>query len=424
MSKVLKNATIRKVRVAYVTNGPAPYRIELWNRLACDPSIELKIFFAVEREPNRQWDLAPMTFEHEYLRQACLTWHGRFIHTNPDVWQRLKAFAPQVVVTTGFNPTHLMAFAFARAHGCKHVAMTDGTLQSEAGLSALHRVVRRHVYAHSEAYAGPCEGTFELYRSYGISDAHMFKSHLVADNAAFAEARHMAKRLDFIFCGRLSEVKNPLFALEVAAETALRIGRRVSISFVGSGEMEAAVRARAADLADQVQAEFPGFAKQAELPSRYGEGRIFLFPTLWDPWGVVANEASAAGLPTLVSHHAGSANELIRNGRNGYVMDLDTSRWAEAAARLLTDDGLWNRMSQAACAAVDEYTASNAALGLAAAIRHAAGVAQAAWNPLVLPASRRLGEGMPVRPATAAAGPRRRWTDHVATPVAETAPMA
>ena len=37
-----------------------------------------------------------------------------------------------------------------------------------------------------------------------------------------------------------------------------------------------------------------GFARQEDLPRWYGASRVFLFPTQWDPWGVVANEACAA----------------------------------------------------------------------------------------------------------------------------------
>lgn len=379
----------RKVRVAYVTNVPAPYRVGVWNHLAGDPRIDLKVFFASPREPNREWDLGRMEFEHEFLRQSCLTWRGRYIHTNPDVWGRLKAYAPDVVLTTGFNPTHLLAFLYARAHGCKHVAMTDGTLQSEAGLSGVHKALRRYVYARTQAFAGPCEGTLDLYRSYGIDDRHLFKSHLLADNEAFTAAGRVEKRYDFIVCGRLAAVKNPGFALDVCAETAVRLGRRVSLSVVGSGELEGELRRRAAQVSDRVSTDFHGFAKQGELPHRYGQARVFLFPTLWDPWGVVANEASAAGVPTLVSPHAGSAHELIQHERTGYVLDLELDAWAGAAQRLLSDPALWCAMSKRARRAVQEYTPANAACGLASAVHHALGLPVAPARPRALPAALR-----------------------------------
>jgi glycosyltransferase involved in cell wall biosynthesis len=96
-----------------------------------------------------------------------------------------------------------------------------------------------------------------------------------------------------------------------------------------------------------------------------------LFPTLWDPWGVVANEACAAGVPVLVSNIAGAAGELVRDGENGFVMPLDLERWVDAAVRLLTDESLYAAMSVRCRELVGEYGYDNAARGIAQAVRAA-----------------------------------------------------
>ena len=101
------------VRVALVTNIPAPYRLPVYARLAATAGIELKVFFCGGREPDRAWTLPPMLFAHEVLRERMIRWRGRYIHVNPGVVASLKHFAPDVVVTTGFNPTHLLAWRFA-----------------------------------------------------------------------------------------------------------------------------------------------------------------------------------------------------------------------------------------------------------------------------------------------------------------------
>ena len=132
-------------RVALVTNIPAPYRVPVYGLLAAQPGLDLQLFFCSERESDRAWDLDHIRVPHVFLRERVFSWRGRFIHANADVWAALRSFRPDVVVTTGFNPTHLLAFAYARLHGARHVAMTDGTVASEAGLSVVHRWIRRHV---------------------------------------------------------------------------------------------------------------------------------------------------------------------------------------------------------------------------------------------------------------------------------------
>jgi glycosyltransferase involved in cell wall biosynthesis len=374
-------------RVAIVTNIPAPYRLPVYEALAANPQIELKVIFCSGREPDRDWDLREARFDQVYLRERFISYRGRFIHFNPDVWGALRAFRPEVVITTGFNPTHLFGYLYARLHGLKHVAMTDGTLESEEKLTRFHRWVRRRVYAGTQSFIGASDGAFDLYRGYGINEARLFKSRLCANNAAFYTVSPVEKKYDFIFCGRFVKVKSPLFALELAQQVARRLGRRIAIAFVGSGEMESEMRSVAATMAAEVDAVFPGFARQDELPKLYGAARIFVFPTQWDPWGVVTNEACASGLPVLITPFAGSAKELVRDGENGYVLPLDLVRWVDAAVSLLTDNERYARFSRRSRELVADYSYENAARGISNAVFAAVNRER---RPRVLIAQRRM----------------------------------
>jgi glycosyltransferase involved in cell wall biosynthesis len=311
-----------------------------------------------------------MTFDHVFLRERITTFKGRYIHNNPDVVGQLRAFAPDVVVTDQFNPTHLYAFGYAMLKGLAHVPMTDGTLLSEQALSRAHRLVRRFVYARSAAFISASIGGQKLYESYGIPAERCFKSYLCIDNDAYLPAPGPAeKKFDLIFCGRIVPEKGPLFALRVAQETAKKLGRTVRMLFVGAGSEEARVKAFAALQPNLVEAEFHGFALQNDLPALYRSARVFLFPTQADVWGVVANEACAAGLPVIVSPHAGVAGELVIDGDNGFVCGLDEQAWAERAALLLTREDVLREFSRRSLALVREYSFDNAAAGLLSACR-------------------------------------------------------
>jgi glycosyltransferase involved in cell wall biosynthesis len=340
--------------------------------LAAGAGVNLLAIFCAEREPNRRWKLPPLDFGHTFLRERLATVHGRYIHNNPDVIASLKRFEPDVVVTGGFNPTHLYAFGYSLLKRVPHVPMTDGTDVSEQGLSSLHRCVRRFVYSRSRAFVASSTGGLRLYTAYGIAPDRCFKSCLCVDNTAFAPPQPrqpQERRYDFLFCGRIEEVKNPLFALDVAVETAKVLGRRIRILFVGAGAQEDALKSAASMHPEKVEAEFRGFADHEALPALYRSARVFLFPSLWDPWGVVVNEAGAAGLPSIVSPHAGAAGELLINNENGFVCQLNAALWAKRAATLLTRDDVWQQFSECSLALVREYTYDNAAAGLLAACR-------------------------------------------------------
>jgi glycosyltransferase involved in cell wall biosynthesis len=357
-------------KVALVTNIPAPYRVAVFEQLARLPGLHFKVFFFAGSEPDRNWGEAQQTYDHAFLRERVFKLGARFVHVNPDVWSQLRAFRPDVVITTGFNPTHLLAFLYARLHGAKHVAMTDGTPESEAVLSAAHRWVRRWVYRRTDAFVGASQASLRLFQAYGAPGPALFQSHLCADNARFdAEPAH-APVHDFLFCGRFVSVKNPMFAMDVAQACAHRLRRRVSLAFLGAGELEPQMRARAAEL-DGVDVRFLSFAQPDALPGHYKRALVFLFPTSWDPWGVVANEACASGVPVLTTVHAGSAGEIVLDGVNGAILPLEVEAWAHAACRLLQDADWYAAQSEAGRRLVRGYTFEAAAQGLHQAATYA-----------------------------------------------------
>ena len=65
----------------------------------------------------------------------------------------------------------------------------------------------------------------------------------------------------------------------------------------------------------------PGFLQIDQLPIYYGLASTFILPSHKDTWGLVVNEAMAAGLPILVSKNCGCASDLVREGENGFTFD-------------------------------------------------------------------------------------------------------
>jgi len=45
------------LRLAMVTNIPAPYRVPVLNRIATLPGVTLRTFYGARSEPDRHWDL-------------------------------------------------------------------------------------------------------------------------------------------------------------------------------------------------------------------------------------------------------------------------------------------------------------------------------------------------------------------------------
>jgi glycosyltransferase involved in cell wall biosynthesis len=65
----------------------------------------------------------------------------------------------------------------------------------------------------------------------------------------------------------------------------------------------------------------PGFKPFAELPVYYGLAGAFVHASTTEQWGLVVNEAMAAGLPVVVSRACGCAADLVTKGVTGFTFD-------------------------------------------------------------------------------------------------------
>ena len=63
------------------------------------------------------------------------------------------------------------------------------------------------------------------------------------------------------------------------------------------------------------------WAAYNDLPAIYSQASFFVLASTFEPWGLVVNEAMAAGLPVTCSVYCGCVPDLVRDGVNGYVFD-------------------------------------------------------------------------------------------------------
>ncbi len=90
---------------------------------------------------------------------------------------------------------------------------------------------------------------------------------------------------------------------------------------VVGGDDDAPFRALAADLEIAPRVRFLGHRPDVAPFLRAADA--FVFPTSYEPFGLVITEALACGTPVITARHAGAA-ELMRDGREGLLLDRPT----------------------------------------------------------------------------------------------------
>jgi glycosyltransferase involved in cell wall biosynthesis len=119
-----------------------------------------------------------------------------------------------------------------------------------------------------------------------------------------------------LFAGKLEAIKRPWDVVRGAGA----LDGSVVVILAGSGNAESECRSAARETGANVK--FVGFQNQAELGRLYGLSDCLVLPSQDETWGLVVNEAMAAGLPCIVSDRVGCGPDLIESGRTGYVVPV------------------------------------------------------------------------------------------------------
>lgn len=110
---------------------------------------------------------------------------------------------------------------------------------------------------------------------------------------------------------------------------------------------------RSLDIVDRVHL----MPATANVERYYAAADMFVFPTFYDPFGLVATEAMASGLPVICSRAAG-ASEVIQNGVDGFVVEnpWDVDCLTQPLRLLALDPALRRRVGMAARQSVEGRT--------------------------------------------------------------------
>ncbi len=120
-------------------------------------------------------------------------------------------------------------------------------------------------------------------------------------NELFRILPGIERQRDFIFVGRLVSDKGVDLLIEALATLAQQ-GLRPSVTIVGSGPEDGALRDRCAQAGLDSQVQFAGVLRGEELVQTLNRHRFIVIPSRWqEPFGLVALEGAACGCRPIVA---------------------------------------------------------------------------------------------------------------------------
>ena len=122
----------------------------------------------------------------------------------------------------------------------------------------------------------------------------------------------------------------------------------------GRGGMMEELKQEARNLGIENKVYFAGYCDSKKVQKMYKCADLAVFPSTYEPFGIVALEAMLAGIPTVVSD-VGGLNEIVEHGVDGMKSYAGNSNSiADSVLALLFDAKLCNAISKSAVKKVKE----------------------------------------------------------------------
>lgn len=336
----MSNAAGSKLRLGVLVSHPIQYFAPLFREMAVSPEIDLTVIYRTRvgvdayYDPGFgetvHWDIPLLDgYRYEFLSRK----------------NSLRGFEPKIVgvllrnrfdvlLVHGYNSvTNLLATAVAKLLGTKLLLRGDTRLQPHhMAASTAKRRFKRWLLNVFDGCVAIGSLNKAYYHTFGVPVDRLYFAPFSVDNAAFslgpeeaagrrAEMRESLSIPDqavvVLYASKLTARKRPQDLLTAFGELS-REFPDAWLVMAGSGEEMPRLSALACEHRLE-RVRFIGFQNQRTLPGLYAASDLFVLPSQDEPWGLVVNEAMAAGLPVIVADGVGAMSDLIQGQGTGAV---------------------------------------------------------------------------------------------------------
>jgi glycosyltransferase involved in cell wall biosynthesis len=323
-------------RVVFLTNFLPPYRLPVLRALSAHV-LSLKTFVSTKMEANRNWgsdwDGLKVDVQKCFTRKK-LDKHPSgftqetYVHLPYDTLPKLAKFRPDVVISGEMGARTAQAVLYRMAvPSSRLIIHADLSEHTELGRGGLRVTLRRWMVRHADAVIVNGNSGAKYVESLGVTSAKIFHVPYATDTRFYVGERHAQKSSNptrLLHVGQLIERKGIVpFLDKLAAWGIQHPERKLELTLVGTGPLSAQIAAMKTPA--NLEVKLVASKSYAEMPELYSQADIFVLPTLADSWGLVVNEAMAAGLPVLGSRKSQAVEELVVDGKTGWTFDPDNS---------------------------------------------------------------------------------------------------
>lgn len=323
-------------RVLLVTNIPTPYRIPLYNELnrcLSQHGIRFRVLFGALQYRRRRWevDMSTCRFAYDVLSSPSFE-RGHDAEKTTFIYRGLfkavKAYQPDAIIIGGFSFAAVRIWLRSWTHPIAYLIWSGSikTTKQPAGIHTLRRLLVRR----ASGFIAYGTNAKDYFLSLGAPEDKIKIAINTVDTAFFSTEteklrRTVASRDDpvkhLLYIGYLTRGKNLLALFEAI----LRLSKTRDdfvLDIVGDGDDRPRLESFVKENNLDPYVHFHGYRQQQDVPPYFAGSHCFVFPSVYDIWGLVLVEAMAAGLPLISSIHAGATRDLVQEGHTGFSVDF------------------------------------------------------------------------------------------------------
>lgn len=299
--------------------------------------------------------------------------------------QVMQSIRPEVIAIHGWSErVALMAMQWANRHKVPMVVMSE-TNQHDAVRKRVGEWIKQQIVGNFSAALVGGQSHRDYLARLGLPADRCFLGYDVIDNDYFQQEAERTRQQEakwreeldlpnpFLLAScRFISKKNLPRLLQAYREFCKRIsdsGRNPwDLVLLGDGPQKSELMQLASDLGIADHVRFTGFQQYDRLPRYLGLAKALVHISTVEQWGLVINEAMAAGVPVVVSHTCGSALQLAQHRRNGLLVDpYDVPGIANTLVELFSDQELGKTLAQQAAESIADWGPDRFGTGLHAA---------------------------------------------------------
>lgn len=199
-------------------------------------------------------------------------------------------------------------------------------------------------------------------KRFGIDPNRIRTGYSVVDNAHFSKAPNssITQAKSVLLCvARFAREKN-ISMLISAFKQSVMPQHGWQLNIVGGGQLHQKLKA----MADN-NIELLPWQTHDRMPQVYATAKIFVLPSIFEPWGLVVNEAMAAQLPIVLSDAVGSSPDLLgaENGWSFKSTDANGLTSVLNSICLLSDEAI-DKMGEFSLRRIGAFSLTTFALNL------------------------------------------------------------